>query len=133
MPDVPEWIDTLVESVARHLTAAGPLGPLGVRFREEDDGDWEVVIHPTPVELVGGASDGAVFSPAFEINLEGLRAEFEKLTAMVISSHGLYEDEDSYCRIEGTWQGRPLTLRFLLKPPEDEEPGSKMKVDEREE
>lgn len=131
MPDVPEWIDTLVECVAKHFTVTGELGPLGVRFRQEDDGEWEVVVHPTPVELVGGASDGAVFFPNFEVNLEGLRSEFTRIDDFVVCSHGLYEDEDAYCRLAGVWQGRPLTLRLLLKPPENEEPGSKMKVDDR--
>lgn len=133
MPEIPDWIDSLVDRVARHLIAENQLGPLGIRFREEEDGSWEVVIHPTPVELVGGAEDGAVVSPSFTFDLEGLRGEFAKVNAVGVSSHGMYEDEDSYFWVAGRWDDRTLTLRVLLKPPEDEEPGSKLNVAQRDE
>lgn len=126
MTNVPDWIDALADSVASHLTTASQLGPLGVRFREEDDGSWEVVIHPTPVELIGGAADGAVFSPAFTVDLEGLRNDFQPVAKAGVSSHGLYEDEGPYLWIEGRWQDKPMTLRILLSPPDNEAPGSKL-------
>ncbi len=101
MPDVPEWIDTLVEGVARHLTAAGPLGPLGVRFREEDDGDWEVVAAKTgtgwnalfriPIALVGAPKRGGtvnIVTHALDVDDSGSRL------AMGSTTGGLWTSED---------------------------------------
>jgi hypothetical protein len=57
------------------------MGPLGLRYAEED-GFWELTVYPTPVELVGGARDGAVVAPWFSLDLEQLRAAFAPVTAL---------------------------------------------------
>jgi len=133
MSEIPDWIDPLAELVAGFLTSTSQLGPLGIRFREEEPGTWEVVIYPTPVELIGGAADGATFAPAFTVDVEGLRKEFEPVRKCGVSSHGIYEDESGYFWIEGKWNNLPMTLRILLAPPENEAPGSKLDMNRREE
>ena len=50
---------TLVDVVVGYMEAHSPTGPVGFRYREED-AIGELVVYPTPVELVGGADDGAV-------------------------------------------------------------------------
>jgi hypothetical protein len=57
------------------MTSHGVPEPLGFRFREED-GAWDVLVYPPPVELVGGAHEGGVASPCFSLNLERVRAAF---------------------------------------------------------
>jgi hypothetical protein len=55
--DSPTWLEDLVEHVGMNMEADSVQGPLGYRYGEEA-GFWEVIIYPTPVELVGGAVDG---------------------------------------------------------------------------
>jgi hypothetical protein len=131
-PALPDWIDELVDVAAAHLAAESELGPLGIRFRQLDSGRWEVVVHPTPVEVVGGASDGAVVSPVFSVDVESLRAEFEQVEGCGLSSHGMFEDEGAFLWIDGVYAGHELTLRLLLAPPDDEAPGSRLDVNRRE-
>ena len=63
MSDVPAWLDVLVGVVTEAMEAHAPV-PMGLRYREED-GDWEVLVYPLPVELIGGAHDGGVVVPGF--------------------------------------------------------------------
>lgn len=131
-PELPDWIDELVDVVAAHLSADGELGPLGIRFRQLDSGRWEVVVHPTPVEVVGGASDGAVVHPMFSVDVESLRSEFDQVQGCGLSSHGMFEDEGAFLWIDGSYNEHELTLRLLLAPPDDEAPGSRYDVNRRE-
>jgi hypothetical protein len=55
--ELPDWLNVLLDLVAECLEFQSPAGPLGVRWGQDQDA-WEVTIYPTPVELVGGASDG---------------------------------------------------------------------------
>ncbi|MEK6238921.1 MAG: hypothetical protein N2C14_29755 [Planctomycetales bacterium] len=40
----------------------------------EADGLYEVLVYPTPVELMGGAQDGGTATPSFSADLAALRA-----------------------------------------------------------
>jgi hypothetical protein len=53
------WMTELVEGVADCMEAHSPMGPLGWRYHEDEE-LVELVIYPTPVELVGGAHDGTI-------------------------------------------------------------------------
>jgi hypothetical protein len=61
----------LVDVVAACLEAHSPMGPLGFRYLEEE-ALGELVVYPTPVELVGGAADGTVVVPGFSLDLQAL-------------------------------------------------------------
>jgi hypothetical protein len=125
-----DWLGEFVETVAGQITADGPMGPLKIESYEED-GFWEVVIYPTPVELIGGAQDGEVVIPGFSLDLEGLRVGFESVTAMGWHSLGLPPYEGPYAFIEGVFAGRMVYLQVLAYPPEDEQPGMKLEVKRR--
>ena len=56
------------------------MGPLGLRFSQEDE-LWSVTIHPTPVELIGGRHDGEAVMPGIILDLEQLAAAFESVVA----------------------------------------------------
>ena len=101
------------------------MGPLAFRYGEED-GFWEVILYPTPVELVGGASDGEVVQPGFTLDLEGLRSAFEQIDALSWNSLGFGDSEGPYVAIEGKVQGHTVYLQILAYAPEDEEPGMKL-------
>jgi hypothetical protein len=124
MPEVPAWLESLVEAVAGGLTAQGPPGPLGFRYLEEE-GAWEVLVYPLPVEMVGGAHDGGVVSPGFSLDLEGLRSLFDRVDAFGWDAHGLAPDDGPSISMEGLYQGREVWLRVLAFAPDDEEPGMK--------
>jgi hypothetical protein len=73
------WVQRLVEAVAGHMTADSAMGPLGYGYGEEE-GFWHIDVYPTPVELIGGAVDGEIVVSGFSLDLEGLRAAFDKIT-----------------------------------------------------
>lgn len=109
--DAPDWLHDLAESVAGHITADSAAGPLRFRWREED-GLWELVMYPRPVELVGGANDGAVVDPGFSLDLEGLRGEFEQVIACSWQSLG-FPDDGPQVSIEGVYRGHEVFVRVL--------------------
>ena len=125
--EVPAWLDELVEAVADCLTADGPMGPLGFRYGEEE-GFWELVVYPTPVELLGGAHDGAVVAPGFTLDLEGLRAAFDRVDDFGWNALGLHDADGPHVWVEGEYRGREVWLRVLAQAPEDEDPGMKLDV-----
>ena len=122
--DPPPWFDNLIESVAGNLTGDSPAGPLGMRYREEDD-FWEISIYPTPVELLGGAHDGEIVIPGFSLDIEGLRSVFAEIRDMGWNSLGLLGNEGPYVWVEGIFQGHEVYVQILADSPEDEEPGMK--------
>jgi hypothetical protein len=123
--DGEDWLEGLLDAVAECVEADSPLGPLGLRYAEED-GCWEVTIYPTPVELVGGAHDGEVVAPGFTLDLEQLRAAFDSIVALGWNALGLNDPEGPHVHVEGVYQGRELFLQVLAQAPDDEEPGLKM-------
>jgi hypothetical protein len=128
--DAPEWLYALAESVTEHITFDSAAGALGIRWRDED-GVWELVIYPTPVELVGGAEDGAVVAPGLSLDLEGLRTEFEQILACSWQSLGFPDDEGPHVLIEGVYRGHDVIVQVLAYAPDDEEPGMKLDVSPR--
>jgi hypothetical protein len=120
-----DWLDGLLDDVAGCVEADSPMGPLGLRYAEED-GFWEVSVYPTPVELVGGAHDGEVVVPGFHLDLEQLQQLFDSVSAFGWNALGLHGTEGPYVYVEGVYRGRELYLQVLAYAPEDEEPGLKL-------
>jgi hypothetical protein len=125
-----EWLDDLVQAVAENMTDESGPGTLGSRYREED-GCWEILIYPTPVELVGGAEDGEIVAPGFSLDLDGLRSLFERVDDFSWQALGLNASEGPHVSIEGVYQGHEVWLQVLAYAPEDEEPGSKIHTSPR--
>ena len=119
------WLHQLLETVAGCMTADSPSGPLWYRYREEE-GSWEIDVYPTPVELIGGAVDGEVVAPGFELDVDEFRAAFERVEALMWHSQGFPHDEGPRLVVEGVYQGRQVFLQVLAYAPEDEEPGMKL-------
>ena len=122
--DAPEWMYTLAEAVAGSMTADAP-GRIGFRSREED-GLWELVMYPKPVELVGGAKDEEIVASGFSLDLEELRAEFERVDACSWQSLAYPNGEGPHVSIEGVYEGHKVFVQVLAYAPEDEEPGTKL-------
>src|SRR4051812_35886654 len=106
MADVPEWLESLVGVVTDSMTAHAEPGPMGFRFRQEDD-VWDVLIYPLPVELLGGAVDGEVVAPGFSLDVGQLRSAFERLDELHWNAHGLgmQDGEGPYLSFEGRVYG----------------------------
>jgi len=122
--EVDDWLNTLLNEVSDCIDADSPMGPLGLRYHE-DDGYWEVWIYPTPVELVGGRHDGEVVVPGFMLDLEQLREAFDSVSAFHWNAIGLNDPAGPQVTIEGVFQGREVSLHVLAYAPEGEEPGLK--------
>ncbi len=120
----PAWMESLVEVIHECVEAHSLMGPLGYRSLAQGD-PCELLVYPTPVELVGGAEEGAVVLPGFSLALQALLAHFDRVEACRWSPSGLGPDDpDGPCvSIEGLSQGHDVWLRVLAEPPEDEEPG----------
>lgn len=123
----PAWLDALVNSVGECLAPDSLMGPLGILYRVED-GFWEVDIFPTPVELVGGAEDGAVVSPAYSMDLEHLRSLIGRVDDFGWNALGRPDGGGPFVWIEGNYQGQNILLRILAQAPEGEEPGAKLRL-----
>jgi hypothetical protein len=128
--DEEDWLDLLQDAVAACVEADSPMGPLGLRYREED-GFWEVWVYPTPVELVGGAHDGAVVEPGFSLDLEQLRAAFESISDFGWNALGLNDPDGPHVYVEGIFRGREVFLQVLAHAPEGEEPGLRLDATRR--
>ena len=128
--DPDAWLDDLLDAVSACVEAQSPMGPLGLRYHEED-GFWDVTVHPTPVELVGGRHDGEVVAPDFTLDLEQLRAAFDAVVAFGWNALGLNDPEGPYVYVEGVFDGREVYLQVLAYAPEDEEPGLKLDATRR--
>ncbi len=126
----PAWLDELLDIVSNSIEPDSPMGPLRMRYWEEDD-FWEIRIHTTPVELVGGAHDGEVVLPGFTLEVMELQAAFEEVVALDWNALGLTFPEGPHVAIEGTFQGHDVYLQVLARPPEDEEPGLKVDTTRR--
>jgi len=103
---------------------SGP-DPVGFLYREEA-GFWDIAIYPKSVEVVGGPEDGEILAPGFSLDLEGLRAEFERVDGISWKSLGWPGGEGPHVSIEGAFRGHQVFLQVLAYAPEDEEPGSKL-------
>ena len=126
--DSAAWLGELVEAVAATMTADSATGPLG--FRHHEDAGCRIVrVYPRPVELVGGAVDGEVVAPGFSLDLEELRALFERVDACTWQALGLNEDEGPCVLIEGLYQGHEVLLQVLAYAPDDEEPGLQVETE----
>jgi len=123
----PAWLDALVMAVGESLAPDSLMGPLGILYRAED-GFWEIDIFPTPVELVGGAEDGAVVSPAYSMDLEHLRSLLGRVDDFGWNALGRPDGGGPFVWIEGNYQGQNLLLRILAQAPEGEEPGAKLRL-----
>jgi hypothetical protein len=120
------WLTELVEGVAGCMEAHSLMGPLGWRYHEDEE-LVELVIYPTPVELVGGEHDGTIVIPGFSLDVQALQAVFERVTALDWHTHDVGPNDDGpHISLEGTYQGHAVWLRVLAEAPDDEEPGLKL-------
>ena len=124
---LPGWLDSLLEVVAANMIPQNAMGPLGMRYRD-DEGMWDVSVYPTPVELIGGAVDGEVVAPDFTLDLEGLRSAFDRIEDFGWRALGLPQIEGPHVSIEGSYMGHEVYLQVLAYAPDDEEPGIKLDV-----
>lgn len=129
MPEIPAWMNALVEKVAAAMLGHGPAVPLGLRYRQMAN-QWDILIYPLPVEMIGGAHDGGLAAPGFSLDLEQLRSAFQSLTVMGWDAHGTGAENaaDGPCiSAAGDVAGRQVWLRILAFAPADEE--AALKVD----
>jgi hypothetical protein len=126
-PDVPDWLNALFDEIGAGITPESLMGPLGFRWHD-DEGCCEIDAYPTSVELVGGASDGAVVSPGFSLDIEQLRGVFEEVVDLGWNALGWPDGDGPFIWVEGTYQGREVFLRVLAEAPEDDEPGAKVRL-----
>ena len=116
-----DWIEALAELVVNDIEAHSPMGPM----KWEKQGGGERVVYPAPVELVGGADDGAIVITGFSLDLYELLAAFDHVTGLQGYAHGLgpYNHDGPHLSLEGVYQGHEVWLGVLADPPEGEEPG----------
>jgi hypothetical protein len=130
MRQLPAWLDALVDIVAASMTAHGPIGPLGLRYREEEQ-HWEVIVYPLPLEMIGGAYDGGLAAPNFTLQLPSLLAAFGQVDSVNWEALGAGSEDIPCLSIEGSYQQHALWLRLLAYAPDDVGPGLKVDANEQ--
>jgi hypothetical protein len=128
--DVSDFLESLFATIAAGLTPESPMGPLGFRWRDEED-FWEIDAYPTLVELIGGAADGAVVTPGFSLDLDHLRRAFEQVEDFGWNAIGWPDGDGPFIWIEGVYQGHDVFLRVLAEAPEGEEPRVKLRLPQK--
>ncbi|MEK6238190.1 MAG: hypothetical protein N2C14_26040 [Planctomycetales bacterium] len=122
----PAWLHDVIQAATGCMTVSTPV-PAGAQYAEEN-GLHEVLLYPTPVELMGGAQDGGLATPSFSVDLEAFRGVLDKVVDFGWDAHGDPEHAVPHVWLEGSHAGNNVLLRVLAFPPEDEEPGSKIQA-----
>ncbi len=125
MPETPAWMEALAHAVAASMTAYSPIGPLGLRYRRQQ-GLFDILVYPLPLEMLGGAHDGGLAAPNFSLALPELLSAFSRVDAVHWNAHGVGDDDGPCVSIEGLYQGHQIWLRVLACAPADVEPGLKV-------
>ena len=127
----PQWIEDLVGAVSVCLSVHSPMGPLGYRYLPDEEW-WILLVYPTPVELLGGAEDGAQMVTGFTLEVRDLLAVFSDIEAIhwQTQSFGDHDLLGPHLSIEGVYQDHQVWLQVLAEPPEDEEPQMKLSLSE---
>ncbi len=127
MSQAPAWMEALIDVVSGCMEVYNVMGPLGFRWSEEDQ-FWEVIVYPTPIELVGGAADGELVSPGFSLRLQELWSSFDEVTDVNWCAYdfGPHDPYGPRISIEGVYQGHHVYLIVLSEAPNDEEPGLRL-------
>ena len=127
MSEPPSWLNSLVDVIAECMEPHNTMGPLAFRWGNEND-HWEITVYPTPAELIGGSTDGAVVSPGFSLDVHELSTVFEELVDVHWQAHafGPHDPEGQHVSFEGVYDGHTIYLQVLSEAPEDEEPGFKV-------
>jgi hypothetical protein len=123
----PIWLETLIDIVSNCIEAHSAMGSLAYEYRTEED-LTELIVYPTPVELVGGAVDGAIVVPGFSLDLLALQSAFERVEAVYWQAQGMgpHDLEGPQLWVEGTYQEHAIWLRVLSEPPPEAEPGLRL-------
>ena len=123
MTSPPAWLESLVELIIDNVIAHNTIGSFGYRYGQEDQ-LWEVILYPTPIELRGGAQDGAVIAPGFSLDLKSLYEAFDDIEALYWNAHSFSpsDQDDPSVSIEGHYQGHYVYLQILAYAPDDEPP-----------
>ena len=105
MSQAPAWMEALVDVVSGCMEAHNVMGPLGFRWSEEQQ-FWEVIVYPTPIGLVGGATDGELVSPGFSLNVKELQSIFDEVEDVNWRAHdfGPQDPDGPYISFEGVYQ-----------------------------
>ena len=130
----PTWMEDLIDSVSGCMEAHDVMGPFGYRWGEEDE-FWEIIVYPTPIELVGGYADGENVSPGFSLDIKELSCSFDEVAEVRWQAHnfGVHDFDGPHISIEGVYQGHQIWLRVMGEAPKDEEPGVQLDVSQEQE
>jgi hypothetical protein len=87
MTTPPAWLEALFEEVMNGIEAHSP-GTFGYRYGDADeDGLWEILLYPTPVELHGGTEDGALVAPRFSLDVKAVCDAFDVVDSLYWTAH----------------------------------------------
>ena len=127
-----DWLEALVDAAIGCMQAHSATGPVGYRYSQEED-LTEIIVYPTPVELVGGEEDGCLVIAGFTLDILALMSVFEQVIAIHWYSRGFYPADltGANVAIEAVYQGHSVWLQILAEPPDDEQAGMKLDVSAR--
>ncbi|MEX0715077.1 MAG: hypothetical protein WD066_00750 [Planctomycetaceae bacterium] len=120
MPVPPSWLSHLADQVAQRLRAADILAPLGCHYyRNRVLDQWEVTIFAGSTEIVGGELDGELRYSNFQLDLRELFGLFDLVDTFHWQADQMGPDDElgPHVSVEGSFEGHPVWLRVLARPP----------------
>lgn len=125
----PDWVARLIERTAEMFEPLTGVGRVGFQCQLAED-CWVVGLYLGATEIVGGREDGKSKYVNFEVNLDKLKAQFDRIdefywSAFPSPTNDAAAQARSFITLGGTVEGNPLRLQVFSIPPEDAGPGLK--------
>lgn len=125
----PDWVARLIERTAELFEPLTGVGRVGFHCQLAED-CWVVGLYLGATEIVGGREDGESRYVNFEIDLDKLKVQFDRIDEFYWSVFPSPTSEPaaqarSFLTLAGTVGGNPIRLQVFSVPPEDAGPGLK--------
>lgn len=77
---------------------------------------WVIIAHPPLLEVFGGANDGSITSPGFNVNITDICKLFDEVESIRAES-GCSHCLDPLIQIRGIFMNSPVGVGILFRPP----------------
>jgi hypothetical protein len=117
----PDWFNGLLEAITEGFKPEISCGPLGYVWTPPtwQHNMWKLRVFPTSAEVLGGAQDGQIEYPGFQLELQGIIDEFQEYPEITwnVPSEWTGELDGPGVVLQGRVAGEDLLLGIFAEPP----------------
>ena len=131
----PVWLTEFVDQAAELFEPFVDIGRVGYECAPGED-RWEISMYLGGTELVGGKTDGAIRTVAFQFNLVDLQTIFEPLDEFTWNAfpagtfpEGTHSRDRSFIAVTGRYRDSLVRLRIYCTAPQETGPGMRQYPD----